>query len=113
MKPKTLRSQAFRQVSLSTLSSVPGRHFFGHGAFSPDGRLLYATENDFDNARAVVGVYDVGSGFARIGEFGTQGVGAHELLLSPDGELLVVANGGIETHPDYGRAELNLDTMIH
>lgn len=94
-----------------TLSSVPGRHFFGHGAFSPDGRLLYATENDFDNARAVVGVYDVGSGFARIGEFDTQGVGAHELLLSPDGELLVVANGGIETHPDYGRAELNLDTM--
>ena len=63
-----------------TLSSVPGRHFFGHGAFSPDGRLLYATENDFDNARAVVGVYDVGGGFARIGEFDTQGVGAHGRL---------------------------------
>ena len=26
-----------------TLTSVEGRHFFGHGAFSPDGKLLYAT----------------------------------------------------------------------
>ena len=33
------------------------------------------------------------------------------MLLMPDGETFVVANGGIETHPDYGRAELNLETM--
>ena len=30
-----------------TIASPAGRHFFGHGAFSADGRLLYATENDF------------------------------------------------------------------
>ena len=29
----------------------------------------------------------------------------------PDGRTLAIANGGIETHPDFGRAELNLDTM--
>ena len=29
----------------------------------------------------------------------------------PDGETFAIANGGIETHPDYGRTELNLDTM--
>jgi hypothetical protein len=94
-----------------TLASTAGRHFFGHGAFSRDGRLLYATENDFDNARSVIGIFDVAGGFRRLGEFDAHGTGAHEMLLTPDGTTLVVANGGIETHPDYGRAELNLATM--
>lgn len=94
-----------------TISSAEGRHFFGHGVFSPDGRLLYATENDFEAGRAVVGLFDATDGFRRIGEFDTHGIGAHDLLLTADGTTLVVANGGIETHPDYGRAELNLDHM--
>jgi hypothetical protein len=94
-----------------TVHSVAGRHFFGHGVFSPDGALLYATENDFDNAAGMVGVYDARSGFARIGEFPTYGVGPHELLLLADGRTIAVANGGIETHPDFGRAKLNLPTM--
>lgn len=94
-----------------TITSIAGRHFFGHGVFSPDGKLLYATENDFENARGVIGIYDVAGGYVRIGEFDTFGTGPHEMLLMPDGETFVVANGGIETHPDYGRAELNIDTM--
>ena len=94
-----------------TLTSVEGRHFFGHGAFSPDGKLLYATENDFENARGVIGIYDVAGGYTRISEFDTYGTGPHEMLLMPDNETFVVANGGIETHPDYGRSELNLETM--
>jgi hypothetical protein len=94
-----------------TISSVAGRHFFGHGVFSPDGALLYATENDFDNAAGMVGVYDARSKFERVGEFPTYGTGPHELLLLGDDRTIAVANGGIETHPDYGRAELNLATM--
>lgn len=94
-----------------TIASVSGRHFYGHGAFSTDGALLYATENDFDNAAGVIGVYDARGGFARIGEFATHGVGPHEMLLLGDGATLAVANGGIETHPDFGRAKLNLATM--
>ena len=94
-----------------TVESVAGRHFFGHGVFSPDGALLYATENDFDNAAGMVGVYDAKNGFARIGEFPTYGVGPHELLLLDNGRTIAVANGGIETHPDFGRAKLNLSTM--
>lgn len=94
-----------------TLDSVEGRHFFGHGVFSPDGRLLYATESDFEAAQGVIGIYDATDGYRRIGEFPTHGTGPHEMLLMPDGVTLVVANGGIETHPDFGRAELNLDTM--
>ncbi len=94
-----------------TIQSVAGRHFFGHGVFSPDGALLYATENDFENAEGVVGIYDARSGFERVGEFPTFGVGPHELLLLDDGVTLAIANGGIETHPDFGRAKLNIATM--
>lgn len=94
-----------------TLTSVEGRHFFGHGVFSPDGRLLYATESDFEAAKGVIGIYDATDGYKRVGEFPTYGTGPHEMLLMPDGVTFVVANGGIETHPDYGRTELNLDTM--
>ncbi|MGH6760614.1 MAG: DUF1513 domain-containing protein [Phyllobacterium sp.] len=94
-----------------TIASVEGRHFFGHGVFSQDGKLLYATENDFDNAAGMIGIYDARAGFRRIGEFPTYGMDPHELLLMPDGFTLAIANGGIETHPDYGRAKLNLSTM--
>lgn len=94
-----------------TIPSLPDRHFFGHGVFSQDGALLYATENDFDNAEGMIGVYDARSGFQRVGEFPTYGVGPHELLLLGDGRTLAIANGGIETHPDFGRAELNIATM--
>ncbi len=94
-----------------TLTSVEGRHFFGHGVFSPDGKLLYATESDYEAAQGVVGIYDATDGYRRIGEFPTYGTGPHEMLLMPDGVTFVVANGGIETHPDFGRAELNIETM--
>ncbi len=100
------------QAPVQTITSPKGRHFYGHGAFSPDGRLLYAVENDYDAARGLLGVYDVsGAAPTRIGELETGGVGPHDLLLCPDQTTLVVANGGIETHPDKGRAKLNLETM--
>jgi len=89
------------------------RHFYGHGVFSHDGRILYATENDFDAARGTIGLYDATSGFRRIGEFDGHGIGPHDLSLMPDGKTLIIANGGIETHPDIGagRTKLNLATM--
>ncbi|PAX95204.1 Tat pathway signal protein, partial [Bordetella pertussis] len=33
-------------------------------------------------------------------------IGPHEALLLPDGKTVCVANGGILTHPDYGKLEL-------
>lgn len=94
-----------------TFTSQPGRHFYGHGVFSPDGRVLYSTENDFEAGAGMIGVYDASDGFAWLGEFPSFGIDPHEMLLMPDGRTLAVANGGIETHPDYGRAKLNLDRM--
>ncbi|WP_208976940.1 DUF1513 domain-containing protein [Stappia sp. ES.058] len=96
----------------SAFAAVPGRHFYGHGAFSPDGRLAYATENDYAAMRGVIGVYDVSGDMPRrIGEFDSGGIGPHDILPMPDGRTLVVANGGIATHPDTGRDKLNLDDM--
>ena len=95
----------------AVFSAPHDRHFYGHGTFSPDGLLLYATENDFEAARGVLGVYDAGAGFARVGELDTHGVGPHDVVLLGDGRTLCVANGGIETHPANGRAKLNVESM--
>lgn len=93
------------------IAAADNRHFYGHGAFSPDGRILYASENDFDANRGMIGLYDASNRFARIGEYETYGVGPHDMTVSDDGRMLIVANGGIETHPDFGRTKLNLNSM--
>lgn len=96
---------------VATLNSPKGRHFYGHGVYSADGSVLFTTENDYENARGVVGVWDVLAGYKRTGEFDSGGVGPHELALLPDKQTLVIANGGIETHPESGRAKLNIPMM--
>ena len=95
----------------ATLDAPVGRHFYGHGAFSADGTRLFTTENDYDAGEGRIGVWDVADGYRRIGEFASGGVGPHEILLMPDSDTLVIANGGIETHPDSGRVKLNLPMM--
>ena len=85
-----------------------GRHFYGHGAFTADGGALFTTENDIADGRRAA---------RRLGRRGrlppdrrgaSGGIGPHEVRLMPDGARLAVANGGIETDPTSGRAELNL-----
>lgn len=87
------------------------RHFYGHGVFSADGRLLYSTENDHETSVGVIGVRDATNGYKQIGEFPSYGIGPHDMALLADGETLVIANGGIETSPETGRQILNLGEM--
>ncbi len=96
---------------LTRLEAPEGRHFYGHGTFSQDGSVLYTTENDYDAARGVIGLWDTSAGYARIGEWDAGGIGPHEILRLPGRDVLAVANGGIETHPDSGRVKLNIPTM--
>jgi hypothetical protein len=93
------------------LQTGADRHFFGHGVFSADGRTLFSTENDIAAGRGVIGVRDARDGYRRIGEFPTYGTGPHDLAWLSDGITLVVANGGILTKPETGRAKLNRATM--
>lgn len=94
-----------------TFYAPPGRHFYGHGVFARDGRLLYTTENDFDGGVGVIGVWDATDRYRRVGELPAHGIGPHDINLLSDGRTLVIANGGVRTHPDHGRRPLNLATM--
>lgn len=99
------RGDIVRQVS-----SAAKRHFYGHAVFSNDGSLLYTTENDFTNARGVIGVRDSET-LEVVAEFPSGGVGPHDVRLLSDGRTLVVANGGIRTHPEQPRRKLNIPDM--
>lgn len=94
------------------IAAAPGRHFFGHGVFSADGAMLYATENDFAAGRGVIGIYDARDGYRRIGEIETGGVGTHELVWTADRRTFAIANGGVDTTPVAGgRTDLNRADM--
>jgi hypothetical protein len=90
----------------------PGRHFFGHGAFADGGRLLLTSEHNIETGDGVIGVYDVASGYKRIGEFLSHGIGPHEAILLADGRTLALANGGIATDPTTGRENIDVAGMV-
>lgn len=96
---------------IAVLDAPSGRHFYGHGVFSQDGRWLFTTENNFAAGRGVIGVWDSHNHYTRVGEFGSGGIGPHDIKRIPNTDVLVVANGGIDTHPDSGRIKLNIPTM--
>lgn len=96
---------------VTTLSSPEHCHFYGHGIFEPQGRYLYVPENDFNSGQGYIAVYDSHLAYRRVSEFSSQGIGPHEIKFLRDGKTLVVANGGIQTHPDLGRSKLNLSDM--
>ncbi|MEM0909440.1 MAG: DUF1513 domain-containing protein [Pseudomonadota bacterium] len=91
-------------------NTTAGRHFYGHGCFSPDGNFFFTSENDYVNGKGVIVVRDTQS-YRVITEFSSGGIGPHDMKVLPNGRQLAIANGGIQTHPDYQRMKLNIDTM--
>lgn len=87
------------------------RHFYGHGVFARDGRLVYATEHDIDTGDGMIGVYDVAAACRRVGEFPSYGIGPHEAIMLSDGRTLAVANGGFGNDPATGRESVGLADM--
>lgn len=104
---------------LQELRLPEDRHVCGHGVFSADGSHFYTTESNRDDRRGDSGLvveWEVGnvSGgveLLRGREFASGGVGPHELLLMPDGNTLVVANGGLRTDPETGTEVADAATM--
>lgn len=96
---------------LYKLTTTKDRHFYGHGTYNHNGDKLYTSENNFETGEGVIGIYNAASQYERIGEIRSYGIGPHELTFLHDKATLVIANGGIKTHPDTGRSKLNLSTM--
>lgn len=90
--------------------SEANQHFYGHGTLSRNGQILFTTENNFETQQGLVVVRDANT-LDVLDKFDSGGIGPHELKLMPDGKTLVVANGGILTHPEKPREKLNLKSM--
>ena len=100
----------FKTSFVENFKPKPNRHFNGHGCLSADRKLLLTTETDYEKRRGVIGIRELNT-LQHIAEYESYGLDPHDLQLMPDGKTLVVANGGIETHPDFERRKLNIDTM--
>lgn len=87
----------------------PGRAFNGHLMASANGQCLYTTETDLQTGEGLIGVRDAAT-LRKLAEWPTRGMDPHELLLDSSGSLWV-ANGGIATQPETGRAKLDLHRM--
>lgn len=94
-----------------TVAATQGRSFCGHGAFSADGKHLFATEVISATGDGVLGVYAADDRFRRIAEWSTGGLDPHEIILLPDDKHLAVANGGILMRAGLPRLKLNLPEM--
>lgn len=95
----------------SQFKSAPQRHFFGHAHFSETGTHVFTTENAYDAEEGRIGVRNVADAYAQIADWPSYGIGPHDLVMSTGGSEIVIANGGILTHPDQPRAKLNIETM--
>jgi hypothetical protein len=96
---------------LLRIAAAPDRWFNGHGTYDAAGRRLFASETVASTGDGVIGVYEPAAGYRRMGEFRSGGLDPHDIRLLPDGRTLVVANGGILTHPDAPGVQLNLADM--
>jgi hypothetical protein len=69
------------------------RWFYGHGAYSTDGSLIYSTETVNSTGAGVIGVRDA-STFEYLGDFPTFGDNPHDCHLVENGSVLLITNGG-------------------
>lgn len=99
-----------RGQTVARLTPPAGRQFNGHGTFSEDGATLFTSEVVAEGSAGRIGVWDAARGYRRVAEFASNGLGPHEIRRLPGTEILVVANGGIQTDPS-DRTPLNLEEM--
>jgi uncharacterized protein len=76
------------------VETVPQRHFYGHGIFTEDRRILFATEARLDADKAGVLIIRDGKSLEELGEFPTFGRAPHDCRIIDGGQTLVVTNGG-------------------
>lgn len=87
-----------------------GYHFYGHGVLSKKNNSLLTSENHYGTGNGYIVERDL-SNYQIINRYRSGGIGPHQIALMSDDKTLVIANGGIKTHPEQPRKKLNLDSM--
>jgi hypothetical protein len=95
---------------IRTVESAPNHHFYGHGFLDTSRGILVTSENHIETGKGQIVLRDATS-MQQLAQYESGGIGPHQIAKMPNMDVLVVANGGILTHPARGRAKLNLDTM--
>lgn len=95
---------------VARFDAKPGHHFLGHGFVDLENNRLYTCESNFDSGEGKIGIRALDT-LKQVGAFPSYGVGPHQIKLMPGHNAIVVANGGLQTHPSRGRDVLNLATM--
>ena len=85
----------------------PGRAFTGHAV--SDGQRLYVAETNLETGAGLIGVRDLTT-LEKLAEWPTHGIDPHQIVFDAEGHLMV-ANGGVPTRPETGRAKLDLSRM--
>jgi hypothetical protein len=75
------------------IATAPHRSFYGHGAYSLDGAVLFATETVRETRVGVLVARDADT-LAVLGEVPTHGLAPHDCTLRPDGVMVVTHGGG-------------------
>ena len=92
------------RVVIRPITTAADRRFYGHGAYSPDGSILYATETIMStpDLKGIIAVRDAQS-HEYLGEFPSYGAQPHDCQLIDDGKIMAVTNGGLHFgHPSRG-----------
>ena len=94
---------------IQRITPAKDHHFYGHGLFSHDGKFLITQENHYPSGKGKIFIPEIKTGNI-VNAFPSYGIGPHESVLMGE-NILVVANGGLKTHPDNDRKILNLEDM--
>jgi uncharacterized protein len=78
---------------VNKITTSRDKYFYGHGAFTIDGKNLYCTETYLDNKKGIIAMRDAKT-LQFLGEFPTYGDNPHECQLIDNGSVMVVTNAG-------------------
>jgi len=98
-----------------TIETSANREFYGHGAYSNDGSLLYCTETIVEgDYKGIIAVRDAKT-HNYLGEFPSFGSSPHDCRLVDDGKTLVITNGGGKIDgiaPNVSYIDVATETLI-
>jgi hypothetical protein len=76
------------------ITTAPNRQFYGHGAYSQNGDILYSTETVMEEGcTGLIAVRDAKT-HKYLGEFPSYGASPHDCRLIDNGNTMVITNGG-------------------